>query len=116
MADFWLKEGDLVPSITATLEDSAGNPIDINTAAVTFVMREFDAPSPIIERAAANEQVGDGSDGSKGKVRYDWVAGDTDTPGGYRAEWRVLFGDGPGTIPNNRYVTVAILPMLGSGS
>ena len=113
MADFALKEGDLVPSITATLEDSDGTPIDITGADVTFVMRAIRGDAPIIEAVATNLQAGAGT---TGQVRYDWQVGDTDTPGGYDAEWRVEFAEGFGTIPSNRYIAVEILPKLGGGS
>ncbi len=112
-ADFWLKAGDLVPSITATLEDADGNPIDIIAADVTFVMRLIDADAPTVEAAAQNLQ---SAPGTEGMVRYDWQAGETDVAGGYDAEWRVEFSDGIGTMPNNRNVSVAILDALGGGS
>lgn len=114
--DFALKAGDMVPSITATLKDSDGAPIDIQQAEVYFAMTLIDEAEPTVEAAATNLQQGDGQDGSKGMVRYDWTAGDTDIAGGYRAEWRVDFYDGPGTVPNDGYVMVGILPALGGGS
>lgn len=116
MADFSLKTGDLVPSITATLIDADGAAIDIAGADVTFVLRKIDADAPTIESAATNLQVTDGTDGSKGHVRYDFIDGDTDDAGGYRGEWRVEFAEGPGTMPNSRYVSVAIYDSLGGGS
>ncbi len=112
-ADFWLDAGDLVPSITATLEDADGNAIDITDADVVFVMRLIDADGPTVEAAADNLQT---NPATQGMVRYDWVTGDTDVAGGYDAEWRVTFADGIGTMPNNRYVAVAIRDNLGSGS
>lgn len=115
MADFWLKAGDLVPSIKSVLRDANGTPIDIRDAAITFVMRAFDAAVPTIENPAENLQV-DNDDSTNGTVRYDWLAGDTDVPGGYHAEWRVQFADGVGTVPNHDYKMIAILPALGGGS
>lgn len=114
LADFWLKAGDLVPSITSTLVDANGNPIDIHDADVTFVMRLMDSDGDaVLEEVATNAQNGDGTDGSMGDVRYDWQEGQTDIPGGYEAEWRVAFADGQGSMPNNKYVTVAIVSGLG---
>lgn len=114
MADFWLKAGDLVPSITATLKDADGNPIDIEAASVMFVMTLIDETQPTVEAEATNLQ----SDPTTnvGEVRYDWVEGDTDIAGGYRGEWRVEFIDGVGTMPNSHYSTIAILDALGGGS
>jgi hypothetical protein len=54
-------------------------------------------------------------DPAEGTVIYDWVDGDTDTPGGYEAEWKVSFADGGvATFPNNASETVAILDSLGA--
>lgn len=45
------------------------------------------------------------------EATYQWVAGDTDTPGLYDAELHVIFGDGRSeTFPNGEYVTVEVLP------
>lgn len=108
MADFFIKRGDLKPSITSTLTDSAGDPVSLVGAEVTFLMREIDsaeaivnAPAEIISASAAT-------------VRYEWASGDTDVEGGYYSEWEVSFADGTtGTFPNSGYDTIAILEDLG---
>lgn len=115
-ADYTLKTGDLTPSISATLIDAGGDALDIEGVDVTFIMTLIDATEPTVERLATNLQVTDGTDGSKGKVRYDWVSGDTEVEGGYRAEWQADFAEGPGTFPNQDYSMVAIIPDLGGGS
>jgi hypothetical protein len=111
VADFWLKAGDLVPSITSTLVDGNGQPIDILGADVTFIMRAFEGAIPTVQAPATNLQMA-GQDDTIGKVAYEWTAGDTDVPGGYRAEWQVEFADGRGTVPNDEYKLIAILPSL----
>lgn len=121
-ADFWLKRSDLAPSITATLVDADGVALDIQGVDVTFAMRYLQPSGAwdvegTVYAAATNLQSGDGSDGSKGQVRYDWVTGDTDIPGGYKAEWSVDFaGDKPGSFPNNGYTWIAIIDDLSGGS
>jgi len=123
MAEFSIKAGDLVPSITATLEDENGLAIDIQDAIVTFVLtlriaesgEVIEAAEPTVEAAAENLQVA-GEEATNGQVEYLWAEGDTDIPGGYRGEWRVEFADGPGTFPNNRYLSIEIEPALGGGS
>ncbi len=92
---FHITENDTAPPIEATLK--AGTPavaVDIQNASVEFHM--LDSTGTVKVNAAGNvDQVGDGSDGTKGDVSYDWdgAAGDTDTPGKFKAEWQVTFAD-----------------------
>ena len=85
---------DTAPSAQATLK--SGTPkaaVDIQSATVRFHMT--DAANKLkVDAVANNDQVGDGSDGSKGKVSYDWVPADTDTEGKYKAHWEVTYSDG----------------------
>lgn len=100
---------DLKPSITSTLTDGDGVPVDLNGAEVTFVMRELFGGDIVVDHGA------DIVDASAGTVIYDWVDGDTDVAGGYEAEWKVSFADGEvATFPNNGSETVAILESLGA--
>ncbi len=88
---------DTAPSAQATLK--AGKPkvaVDIQSATVKFHMTAFGDGRIKINASANNDQTGDGSDGSKGDVSYDWDggAGDTDTGGKFRAHWEVTYSDG----------------------
>ena len=102
MADFTIKQGDLKPSISATLSDSVGV-VNLTGYAVRFHMRhsvtkqiKVDAAAVIVSAAA-------------GTVRYDWVSGDTDDDGVFQAEWEATGADTkPITFPNDGYLTVAI--------
>lgn len=118
MAEFWIKSGDTLPRIESTLTDGSGSPVDIAQADVFFTLRMIDAPVAVISLAeASNDQVDDGSDGSRGFVHYDWTTGDTDVAGGFYAEWQVEFASGGiMTFPNNGYDTVAITDQLESAS
>ena len=93
-SSFHITENDTAPSISATLK--AGSPaaaVDIENASVEFHM--VNSADEVKVNAAANiDQVGDGSDGTKGNVSYDWAAADTDTTGRFKAEWQVTFADG----------------------
>ena len=93
MASFHITENDTAPSWSDTVE--YGSPlaaVDIENATVEFHMVNT-ADEVKVNAAANNDQVGDGSDGTKGDVSYDWVTGDTDTPGRFKAEWQVTFAD-----------------------
>lgn len=118
MADFWIKVGDTAPAITATLKDGDGNPADLQAADVVFRLRSIRGTEPVIDAPAENLQSGDGSDGSKGKVQYEWQAGDTDVAGGFYAEWPVTFSGGEiETFRNDGYNRIAIVESLeGTGS
>lgn len=86
-----MKRNDTVP-LTATLKVGTVA-VDLEGATVKFHMRDSSG-TVVVDAAATVLQVGDGSDGSKGKVKYEWAAGDTDTAGVYDLEWEVSFSDG----------------------
>jgi hypothetical protein len=116
-ADFYIKSYDTVPPIQATLEDGLGNRVNIEDADVLFVMRHITDPDSgrrpgpqLFAKPANNDQSGAPT---MGDVSYDWEEGDTDIPGGYRAEWEVTFSDGSvETFPNAGHVRVAIIEHL----
>lgn len=85
-----MKRNDTVP-LTATLR-VAGAPIDLEGATVRFHMRDS-AGTLVVDSAATVIQNGDGSDGTKGRVKYEWVASDTATAGVFSLEWEVTFSD-----------------------
>lgn len=101
MSTFYLKTNDRYPSIAATLKLSDGTAIDLTGATVVFHMTRGATPkvnaAAVVVSAAA------------GQVRYDWVAGDTDTPGTYACEWQATLASGKVvTVPNNGDDTVVI--------
>lgn len=108
MADFTLKAHDRLPSIRATFT-TAGAAVDLTTATtVTFIMKvktggaaaKVNAPATVV-------------DPTSGIVRYDWAAGDTDTPGDYQAEWQVTWSSGQKqTFPTLTYHSISILADL----
>jgi hypothetical protein len=110
--DFSIKENDLLPTLDATLSDEAG-PIDLQGSTILFIMSTGTGATPKVSATASSMQVGDGSDGSKGKVRYSWVEGDTDETGSYIAEFEVTVSGGKKlTVPNRGYIRVRIIPDL----
>ena len=114
-ADFTLQANDLLPSIQGIASTKAG-PVDLTAAtSVKFIMRSADAtflPSftgpPKVNAAAA-------FDGARttGGLRYDWVTGDTATPGNYVAQFSATFpGTKPQSFPTTTYITITILADL----
>lgn len=97
-----IKQNDLAPSIRATFFS-----YDLTGATVLFSMFDLEGNAKITNASAvvvvANPD---------GIVQYDWVSGDTDTPGTYRAEFQVTKGGIPETFPNSGYIYVQILSEL----
>lgn len=79
---------------------------------VVFIMTLEGATVPTINRAAASIYDID-SDAGTITVSYQWVSGDTDTAGRYRAEFEFDLTDGPETAPTGGYIIIDIVPDLG---
>lgn len=104
MSTFTIKQDDLLPAIEVALLDGNGAAVDLTGATqVRFLMRLPRGTQPKV--AAATTVVTPAA----GVVRYDWVTGNTDKAGTYRAEWEVTFpGSKPMTFPSDGYDTVSI--------
>lgn len=107
-SDFALKLGDTSSAIQSYLENSGGTAIDIQGASVRFKMAPIAGGTVTVDDAATNAQNGDGSDGSRGLVRYSWatIAG---TAGLYLGEWETTFAGGAvQTFPNDGYILINV--------
>lgn len=105
----YLKQNDTSPTLDAILTDADGNVVDVTGASVQFHMQKIGAATLKIDSAASV------IDGAAGHVRYTLQAGDTDTPGSYKAEYEVTFLDGSiETFKNTPdQLRVVITPELG---
>ncbi len=103
-----IKRHDTAPAFTATLKDSAGAIVNLSGAAALFLMR--DPRTRTLKVSAAMTIV----DAAAGKVRYDWVAGDTDRAAVYQVEVQVTFSDATiETFPNGSTHRLEVLKDLG---
>jgi len=95
-------QGDEGSSISATLTQSNGTPVDLTDAVeVRFIMQP-DVNSPAIIDA----------DPTTGKVVYDLQLDDVDTPGDYKFNFQVEWLEGPITYPSSGPMTLRVLPSL----
>lgn len=108
MADVFMKQGDLQPDLTFAFTDADGEAIDLTGATVELWMTPIHGTAAKIAGAACDID----SPATAGTGGYQWQAGDTDTPGGFLAEFRATWSGSPGSFPNDAYKTVAILPSL----
>lgn len=107
MGKFYIKMNDTASSFEAILQDSAGDAVDLTGASVKFIM----AKGSTVKVNAAAAVVTPAS----GIVRYDWIVGDTDESGFFRAEWQVTDSTSHiQTFPNPGYDEVIITRDLGS--
>lgn len=105
---FSIKRNDTSPAIEYQLQDADGNAVDITGYTdVRYLMTPSGSDTLTVDDdTAGNVSV---TDASAGKVKYEWQAADTDTPGYYEAEWEVEYSDGTKeTFPNSDYIYVII--------
>lgn len=106
---FFLKQGNTLPIITATLVDASGNVANLTGASVHFHMTN-PFHGNVINAAATIVNA------TLGQVSYAWQTGDTNNTGTYSCEWYVVFASGAQeTYPQGYYNTVQIDPSLTSG-
>jgi hypothetical protein len=113
MSDWYWAQGDTATAMPDVLRDAAGDPVDIAGATIELTLTPLRGGAPIVSGAgnAENDQVGNGSDGSKGAVHYDPQAGDTDAPGDYLGQWTATFAGGAVlSFPNAGYLLVTVTP------
>ncbi len=110
MADFYLKKGDTLPRLRATLRDADGEVVDLDACVVKLRMRS--RPGGAVKVFAAATVI----DAANGVVEYTWLAADVDTAGEYLAEWQLTFSNtvpsGVQTVPNADEISISIRETL----
>ncbi len=101
------KRNDTTP-ISGTVKDPNNDAQDIQSATLRFHMKTRNGVT-VVDASADNDQVGDGSDGTKGDWSYDPVAADTDESGRFVGEVEVTFASGVITsYPNKHHIIITI--------
>ena len=106
----YVKRNDTEP-LEAILLGGTGNklkPFDLTGASsVTFRMEQIDGTKSVTGACVI-------VDADAGEVRYNWAAGNTDTAGGYRVEFEVVWPGGRSrTFPNKGYGELFVVADLG---
>lgn len=101
-----MKEGDERPPVEAQLLDANGDPIDLSGSSVSevrFLMEDGDTNQTIVDSTAEIDNA------TNGDVVYRWNDGDTDTPGHFESEFRVVFSSNNElTVPTQGFIDVYI--------
>jgi hypothetical protein len=104
-ADFFLTQGDLVPSISMQLGNPDGTLPDLTGASIWLRYRPLNGDS-------TNEVLGVATivgAPTNATVRYDWAVPDTATPGVLLADWKVTFVSGKTeSFPSDGYLRIKI--------
>lgn len=83
----FLRRNDTAPTLDATLKDADDAVVDLTGATVVFTMTDATGAKKV------NRQSASLVDASGGKVRYSWVAADTDAAGEFTGEFEVTYAD-----------------------
>ncbi len=111
----YLKRHDLRPALDMQLKDGAGVALDVSTdtaTSVLFIMKDSTTGAVKVEAACTLLDADDveQSAGYDGKVRYQWLSGDTDTAAVYLGEFEITYTDGQKlTVPTVDVLAIVIL-------
>ena len=106
--DYFLKQDDVGGVIEATLYDASGAVVNLVGKTVDFHMVATSSTTPKVSTPATIV------DAAGGRVNYTFATPDTDTPGYFEAEWRVVdVSTGhPVTYPTRNYHIIHIARRL----
>lgn len=105
--DFWLGQGNQLPTLKATLKDVDGTLIPLDTVPppeVRLVLRQQGYPFALVNAVALI------TDAAASEVEYVWEAGDSDLPGLYFGYWQVFYeGGGSLRVPNDGFMRIPVV-------
>jgi hypothetical protein len=117
----YLKRHDLRPALDMQLKDGDANALNVSTAiatSVTFIMKDIATGTVKVEAACTLLEPTDitKANGYDGRVRYQWLSGDTDTADTYLGEFEILYTDGQKlTVPTVDVLAIVILEDFNNG-
>lgn len=106
-ADATVKQGDLLPELTAILKDADGNIVDL-TGATSAEFHMVPVGGGVAKVNATATIV----DPPAGEVKYTWQGTDTDTVGDFYAEFEVTWVGKTETFPNDGHLVLRVVDDL----
>ena len=106
---FQIKQNDTLPALNVNVKrrDCLDSILSFNLSAVTACTFSMADDCGNLKISSASATIISYSGGS---VQYNWVDGDTDSPGKYKAEFKLFFSDGNKlTIPTLGVIEINIL-------
>ena len=106
---FYIKQNDTASFITRDLKDAFGAPVNVTGAAVVFSMRVKPAGSVKVDEQECTIVTA-----GIGRVRYEWIAANTDTADEYESEFQVTYANGKiQTFPNDGHLPIVVTDDIG---
>jgi len=104
-SNFYIKENDTRPAITANLTDANDATVNLTGATVKFSMRVDPAGTVKVNALGATIE-----NAEAGQVSYAWTTDDTDAADDYEAEFEVTFAGGAvQTFPGRNWILVHVI-------
>lgn len=112
MADFDIKQYDLLPDLVLTVADD-GTAVDLSAASSVKLIVSNRSGIKIESELDIEDQE---DENLLGMVRYIWQVGDTDTVGTFNMEVEVMWaGQRPETFPAKGYLKLSVNRDLNAG-
>jgi hypothetical protein len=103
MADWYIRQGDTLPSIYGFLRDANGDVPDLTLAdGAVFRMRHKNSGALMVNDATATLIK------ETGRWQYDWAEGDTVRAGEHHAVVKVISGDKAQTFPSKANIIIEV--------
>ena len=107
---FYIKQNATASFIPRDLKDAFGAPGNVPGATVVFSMRV--KPAGTVKVAAQGCTI---VTAGTGRVRYEWLAANTDTADEYEGEFHVTYANGKiQTFPNDGHIPIVITDDISS--
>jgi len=95
-ADFYIRQGDTLPTLTGTLLNPDLSAVDLTSATIELSLMQMATSIETVLPATVQ-----GTDATKGLVEHLWQAGETNISGAYFYHWLVTWPNQQESFPND---------------